>query len=278
MSMVKKHLTVAPDPLLRAARPWSSGYEGRCETCYQRSDGGTGIATRGRPHDCDPGCPCRHDTGERCTVDASDREPWAPLGALVSAGRRVSHDLEPRGRPAQLGRRGHEWANAQVVGLGRARVELLVGVGRKPDEHVSPGYLTRPHGWKIVLTEVDAVRSCSHRHVRPIVHDEQRAVPVGSRAEVLRPAQQITRLRILLAQLDDVSAGFEHSAQEGREIRLLLAGPGDHVQTGSRQALPPPVTRTRHRRGVSPAWDGGPGRRCPPMMWTPPRRGAGECV
>src|SRR5580700_4395494 len=102
---------------------------------------------------------------------------------------------------------------------------------------------------------MDAVGAGGDGDVGPVIHHEERAIPIRCGAERFAPSEQIARFGALLAQLDDIRAGFEHGTQERLEIAVFLTGAGDHIQTSTRKALPPLLTETRHHQSWAPLWD-----------------------
>ena len=87
------------------------------------------------------------------------------------------------------------------------------------------GPITRraPGGREIVLADVDAVSTGGDGDVGAVVDHEERAVAIRGGPEVRAPAEEVTRLGVLLAQLDDVGAGFEHGSRGTRHDRLAAS-------------------------------------------------------
>src|SRR5215467_9309535 len=70
--------------------------------------------------------------------------------------------------------------------------------------------LARHIGWQVTLSDMQHVGACRDGDVGPVVHREQRAVPVAGCPEDIEEAEFFPRLQALLPELHDVHARPEH--------------------------------------------------------------------
>src|SRR5918996_486926 len=174
-------------------------------------------------YDDDPPGPGRHDLGQVVGVDPTDGEPGSPL---VLGG--VSDEVQAHRGSTGLGRGLPYRADADVVGLGRSRIQLISRVRGESDDRVGPqDFPSHFHG-KIVLAEVHAVGIQGQGYVGPVVHDEQRTVPFGHLTEDLPAADDVPGLRVLLSDLYGIDPRLKNSIEEPGKI--LVVRSADQVQ------------------------------------------------
>ena len=78
--------------------------------------------------------------------------------------------------------------------------------------------LPRDRHRQVVLAQVQHVGARRERHVRPVVHRQQAAVPPARVGEHLEQPELLLRLQALLPQLDDVHPRAEHGVQERDQV------------------------------------------------------------
>ena len=113
---------------------------------------------------------------------------------------------------------------------------VLRRVAGQPDDGVGAEDPSRHRRREVVLAEVDAVGARREGHVRPVVHDEQRAVPIGGIPEHRGVAEQVAGLGVLVAELHDVDAGRKNRVEEVGKVRPSAR---DDVQTRCSEPFPP---------------------------------------
>ncbi len=195
--------------------------------------GACGPRRRGRPTRSRPGRPRsagRRLRPRRGAYPGRGRRSRTTAGAPRSAA--ASDHADPGRRASRLGRRRVHRADAQVSPPRRRAGELLRGVGGQSETTSGPTSFARPRGPAGRSVPRGRRRRRRERHVGTVVHEEQRAVPVGGLPEDLAPAQEVAGFGVLLAELDDVDARAEDRVQEVGQVAAPLAGVGADVEPG----------------------------------------------
>ena len=87
--------------------------------------------------------------------------------------------------------------------------------------------------------------------VRPVVHGEQRAMPVAGPAERRKERHLVRGLKALLPQLNDVYPGPENGVEEVCQVSLPLPRVGAQVQPGGGQPGPRVAGHARGAQNAS---------------------------
>src|SRR5205085_9254767 len=97
---------------------------------------------------------------------------------------------------------------------------------------------------QVALTDVHAVRAAGPDEVRPVVEDEERAVPLAGAPERLGGGDELVVGQSLRAQLHDVDPAVERRVEQ-----RLRHSVGDEVEAGASELRAP--GKTVHRPDAS---------------------------
>src|SRR5579859_1492707 len=155
----------------------------------------------------------RH-VGDVARIDAADGEEGDR-----GVGGGVAHEVKTHRRASRLGRRLVDGPDADVIHVARV-VNLLRRMGREPDQALRSDGGARLGNRRVVLTHMDSVRTGGLHQFRPVVEDEQGAVPGARLADEGGRSQNLVLRRSLHPQLDDVDTARQRRLQElaGRPV------------------------------------------------------------
>ena len=105
----------------------------------------------------------------------------------------------------------------------------------QPEQRAGPDDLPRHRDRQVILAQVQYIGTDRTGNVGPVVHREQRGMPVAGTAERGKKRHLVRGLKALLAQLDDVHAGPEDRIKEPGQVSLPLPRVGAQVQPGGGQ-------------------------------------------
>ena len=208
--------------------------------------------------------PASSTSSRLCLVDAADREPRPRRGEpgrvadQAEARRRACLAWSASARPV---RRRSSRPTASVAASAASASEWVErpSTGSRPDD-LALATAGGRSPWPTCSTSAPA----GEGDVGPVVHREQRAVPVTGRAEHLEQAEFLAGLQPLLPELDDVHAGRRAPGRGSRAdhpARCLRVGA--QVQPRSREPGTERPGSGEHRRRTRAAaariWPSGSG-------------------
>ena len=149
----------------------------------------------------------------------------------------VTDQIQPGRRPARLRRGGPARADRHVVhaGLQQGRLGLGRGVAGASDEHVCSHQLARDRDRQVTLPQVQHVGARRVGDVGPVVHRDERTVPIAGRPHHGECGQFIGGLEPLVSELDHIDAAGQDRVQESSEVTWAGAGVGAQVEAGPGQ-------------------------------------------